>query len=247
MIGVGAAQSIGRRERQEDAADVLLDDAGRPRLLVLSDGMGGAAAGDVAANLIVENVTIAFQASPELHPGRKLRDACEAANESVRHAIAAERSRSGMGGTLVAVAPVDGGLVFLSVGDSLLLRWRKGKLVRVNANHSVGGALDLAASKGLISNEEAAHAAGRNQLTSVIAGASLSTLRIDEPVAPLATCSGDVWILASDGIETLEMDEIAAILRRHVDAQSTADALVAEVDAADALHQDNTTVLTLQC
>ncbi len=142
-----------------------------------------------------------------------------------------------------AKAPVERGVQFLSIGDSLLLRWRKGRLDRVNADHSIGGALDTAVRKGLMPAEEAASAAGRNRITSALTGAPLDQMRIDETVGPVACRPGDRWILASDGLDTLSMTEIAAILATSQTAQNAADQLVAAVEAQDRSGQDNTTVV----
>jgi len=246
LSAVGVAQAVGGRARQEDAADVLMDASGRPHLLVLADGMGGAAAGDLAARLIVQSVRDVFQTSAASAPGPRLRQACDAANAALAAAVAQDPARTGMGGTLVAVAPAADGLRFLSVGDSLLLRWRKGRLERINADHSIGGALDTAVRKGLMPADEAAKAAGRNRITSALTGAPIDQMRIDETVGPLRCQSGDRWVLASDGLDTLSLPEIAEILAMPKTAQAAADALLAAVEAKQREHQDNTTVLLWQ-
>ena len=243
LSAVGVAQALGRRERQEDAADVLIDASGRPHLLVLADGMGGAAAGDLAARLIVQTVRDVFQSAQTAEAGSRLRQACDAANAALADAVEGTPSHAGMGGTLVALAPVERGVQFLSIGDSLLLRWRKGRLDRVNADHSIGGALDTAVRKGLMPAEEAASAAGRNRITSALTGAPLDQMRIDETVGPVTCRSGDRWILASDGLDTLSMAEIAEVLMTSQTAQAAADQLVAAVEARDRSSQDNTTVV----
>ena len=243
MSAVGVAQALGLRERQEDAADVLIDASGRPHLLVLSDGMGGAAAGDLAARLIVQTVRDVFQSAQTTDVGPRLRQACDAANAALADAVEQTPSQAGMGGTLIALAPVEKGVQFLSVGDSLLLRWRKGRLDRVNADHSIGGALDSAVRKGLMPAEEAASAAGRNRITSALTGSPLDQMRIDETVGPVACRAGDRWVLASDGLDTLSMSEIADLLATSQTAQTAADELLAAVEAADRPGQDNTTVV----
>ena len=223
-----------------------MDASGRPHLLVLADGMGGAAAGDLAASLIVQSVREVFQSGSAAAAGPRLRQACGAANAALADAVAQVPARAGMGGTLVAVAPAADGLRFLSVGDSLLLRWREGQLDRINADHSIGGALDTAVRKGLMPAEEAASAAGRNRITSALTGAPLDQMRIDETVGPLRCQSHDRWVLASDGLDTLSLPEIAALLAASKTAQAAADALLAGVEAKQREHQDNTTVLVWQ-
>lgn len=243
MSAVGVAQTLGRRERQEDAADVLIDASGRPHLLVLADGMGGAAAGDLAARLIVQTVRDVFQSAHATNVGSRLRHACDAANAALANAVEQTPSQAGMGGTLIALAPVERGMQFLSVGDSLLLRWRRGRLKRINADHSIGGALDTAVRKGLMPAEEAASAAGRNRITSALTGSSLDQMRIDETVGPVSCRAGDRWILASDGLDTLSLTEIATLLSNAHTAQAAADQLVGAVEGRDRPGQDNTTVV----
>lgn len=243
MSAVGVGQALGRRERQEDAADLLIDAYGRPHLLVLSDGMGGAAAGDLAARLIVQTVREVFHAAQIAETGPRLRKSCDAANAALANAVEQDPTRAGMGGTLLALAPVERGVQFLSIGDSLLLRWRKGRLDRMNADHSIGGALDAAVRKGLMPAEEAASAAGRNRITSALTGAPLDQMRIDETVSPVACREGDVWVLASDGLAALSMCEIAEVLATSSTAQTAADGLLAAVEAKDLANQDNTTIV----
>lgn len=243
LSSVGVAQTLGRRERQEDAADVLMGADGDVRLLVLADGMGGAAAGDVAAALIVQTVRETVLAHREENVGSTLRRACDAANDALAAAVGAKSSLAGMGGTLIAVAPVTRGLHFLSVGDSLLLRWRQGRLDRVNADHSIGGALDTAVRKGLMPAEEAATAEGRNRITSALTGSPIDLMRIDETVGPIRSRPTDRWILASDGLATLSTEAISNIMASTSSPQESASALVQAVEQADDPHQDNTTVI----
>jgi serine/threonine protein phosphatase PrpC len=59
-----------------------------------------------------------------------------------------------MGGTVVATSLVDGGLQWVSVGDSLLYLLRDGMLKRLNDDHSMGPQIDLMARNGMIDAEE---------------------------------------------------------------------------------------------
>jgi hypothetical protein len=103
--------------------------------------------------------------------------------------------------------------------------------------------LDSATQQNAALVEEAASAAGRNRITSALTGSPLDQMRIDETVGPVACRAGDRWVLASDGLDTLSMTEIAALLAASQTAQTAADELVAAVEAAERPGQDNTTVV----
>jgi serine/threonine protein phosphatase PrpC len=246
----GAAQWIGRRARQEDCLGVLPANgaraaATRPRLMVLSDGMGGAAAGDKAARLIVDTFLGAYEAEEAdgAPIGRALREAAEAANRAVARAVELDPELDGMGGTLLAIALVEGGAMMISIGDSPLWRVRSGQVKRLNADHSVGGALDEAVARGEISPEVAREARDRNSVTSVIVGAPLHTMRVDETIDVIPMTAGDLLVAASDGLETLSEPEIAHCLAAAGSAEDCAKSLVEAVKVVGHPKQDNTTVL----
>jgi serine/threonine protein phosphatase PrpC len=78
-----------------------------------------------------------------------LQASVEMANASLQAQIEAYPGPgSGMGGTVVATSLVDGGLQWVSVGDSLLYLLRDGMLKRLNDDHSMGPQIDLMAATG---------------------------------------------------------------------------------------------------
>jgi len=245
---IGVGQSLGQRKRQEDRVAVWPDGGAEPALLVLSDGMGGAVGGDVAAELIVETVVGAFAEAaggpggPPPAPG-VLRAAAERANQALRRRTAAEPDLRGMGGTLVAVHLLPGGVMFFSMGDSPLYLVRGGRAHRMNADHSVGGALDAAAARGEISPEDALARRDRNSIMSVLTGEPIAAMRMDETADVVPLTKGDLLVLASDGLDTLSPEEIAEIAGRPASSADLVAALLAAVEAAARPRQDNTTVV----
>ncbi|HEY8004303.1 MAG TPA: protein phosphatase 2C domain-containing protein [Phenylobacterium sp.] len=241
---ISLGQSLGRRQRQEDRVTLVPDEAA-PRFLVLADGMGGAVGGDVAATLITETVAaelldVGLGGTPA---GSALRAAAINANAALKARVKAEPELDGMGGTLVIVQLAADGLMFFSMGDSPLHLVRAGRCERLNADHSVGGMLDAQVARGELSAEAAASRRDRNSITSVVAGGSLRGMRMDETadLAPLA--AGDVLVLASDGLDTLAPDEIAAICSQGRPSQEIVNGLLAAVEAADRPRQDNASVI----
>ena len=242
-----AAQIQGSRNYQEDSFDVLeggsveLADSAT-RVLILADGMGGHAGGDTASGIVVRSIMSTYGETGGPVTDR-LRDCLDAANDAVADEVDGNPQLSGMGTTLVVAVATGGELEWISVGDSPLWLYRNGHLRRLNADHSMGPVLVHLVQAGEISAEEAATDKRRNALRSAVCGDELAL--IDVSSQPLALQSGDLIVLASDGIDTLTADELAEPL-----AEAPAkglDALVTEilerVQQAKKPNQDNMTLM----
>lgn len=253
----GAARAdIGARARQEDAFGISPSRAeadpikGEDLLAVVTDGMGGHAGGEVAGRLACETFLVAFaERAGDGNEGtgaHRLDEALQAANTAIAARAAEDEKLAGMGCTLVAAWLDDAGLRWVSVGDSLLLLVRAGKVRRLNADHSLGAFLDERARRREMTNAEAARNPYRNALRSALTGKTLDL--VDLRKEPFRLAPGDVLILASDGIATLTTDEIA----RHVEAgqdatpADLAERLIESVRAKRDPSQDNTTAVVLK-
>lgn len=242
---IASGQTLGKRARQEDCIAVVPAAPEPPRWLILSDGMGGAASGDVASDVIVSTFADAVtraDAAPGA-AGTVMRNAAFEANKALRAAVRRDSALAGMGGTLVAVLLVPGGMLFFSVGDSPLYLVRRGVTVRINADHSIGGALDEAVRRGELSAAEAAKRRDRNTITSVLMGEPLEAMRMDETADIVPLVAGDVLILASDGVETLSEDEIAGVATANKSSRRIADDLLQAIETRDRPRQDNASVI----
>jgi protein phosphatase len=144
-----------------------------------------------------------------------LRAAATAANDAVRAHGAAHPATRGMGATLLAAVMDGSRLWWLSVGDSPLWLWRDGSLHRLNEVHSLAPQIDLMVEAGLMDADTARAHPDRSCLTSVIYGQDIA--RIDCPDRPVELRPGDVVLAASDGVEFLGRDGIAAVLRESAD------------------------------
>jgi serine/threonine protein phosphatase PrpC len=237
---IASGQIVGDRERQEDAlATARLHDGGKTLALVLADGMGGHAGGDVASHLAVKTVLGHLgEAGPA-----QLTPAIFAANDAIARAMDADTALDGMGCTLVAATVQGAELRWASVGDSALLLLRRGQLSRLNADHSMRGVLAEMVAAGRLTAEEAARAPTRNALRSAVSGEEIDLIDAPDDALPLAP--GDLVLLISDGVETLSTAEIAAIADRAAarGARRVAGDLLAAVDARRAPHQDNASVI----
>lgn len=248
-----AAQTRGKRPYQEDDFDVVLglrSESASPGpvadiLAVLADGMGGENAGDVASATAVRAFVQGYRSGARGAAARRLSRSLDSANTAIAEAVLRDEQLTGMGCTLVALQ-VEGGLAnWISVGDSPLWRIRGGQLDRLNEDHSYGGMLDEMVRQGRLEAEAAANSRRRNLLISAITGAPIN--RISQSHESLAVEPGDWFLLASDGLLSLQEDEILAAAASADSPRELAQALIRAVDAKDLRTQDNATVQVVRC
>jgi len=232
-IRVYGAAIQGRRSEQQDAFRSVWLAAEQAWLLVVADGMGGHAGGAVASRLAADAFVGTFTArrAAGVSLGEALQAALDDANARIARGQQEMPETEGMGTTLVAAHLSSEGLAHISVGDSPLWVLRAGALERINADHSFRPAVARGAK------------AIANMLQSVLNGDPIPL--IDARPKPRRLRSGDLVIVASDGLLTLEASEIAAVAARHADAgaEAVTHGLLAEVVSRGKSNQDNCTVL----
>ncbi|HSI64766.1 MAG TPA: protein phosphatase 2C domain-containing protein [Candidatus Saccharimonadia bacterium] len=244
-------QYVGYREKQEDyyAFADASDKKEKPvtKLLVaLGDGLGAHIGGNVASYQLVSEFVRAYKRSTLSVPWR-MRVSLESANESLR--VISNRincDKAPMGSTFVGVVVTQTHLHWVSVGDSLLYVFRKDKLSRLNADHSLAPLLDDRVRKGEMTEEEAAHHPDRHVLQSACMGMPLTL--VDARMEPYPLESGDIIVVASDGLLTLDMDQIEELLHfgKSTPAGKLVDALLFAVRCAEHPKQDNTTIAVVK-
>lgn len=239
----GAAQ--GSRSRQEDDYGVFELppelEAG-DLLLVLADGMGGEQAGARASALAVRGFVDAYDTATAAAIPERLEQTLARVNERMARDVASDPcGLHGMGCTLLAVVLAEEGLYWISVGDSPLWLWRRGRLHRLNQDHAYRSILAEQVDMGEISAADAARHPDRNALISAVTGAELELVDVSRQAYPLK--SNDQVLLASDGLLTLDEKEIAAVLSRARADNRPCQQLLAAVAERRNLHQDNVTVL----
>jgi serine/threonine protein phosphatase PrpC len=222
----------GRRDRQEDfyAFEVLGEDR---LLLVLADGVGGQAAGELASRAAVTGFMDGFAASTLPEPQR-FSAALALANRRIAEAIDEHpEKRSTMATTLLAVLVAGPALHWISVGDSPLLLFREGKLQRLNQDQSGAG-------------QEAELHLPRNLLLSALVGGRLP--RVDWPKAEWPLQKGDLLLAASDGLWTLSLEEIGDYLSGHREEKAAflASGLLRRVEKIGKPNQDNVTIALIK-
>ncbi|WP_202941137.1 MULTISPECIES: PP2C family protein-serine/threonine phosphatase [Alteromonas] len=241
---VAWSQIIGARTSQQDHAAVVTWPNGF-RLLLLADGMGGHAAGDVASQLVVDTFKQRFIQSQLEDMRERLIDALEYANIAIFHKVKAQPELSGMGTTLIALVYDGLSIQWLSVGDSPIWLVRKDELQRLNENHSMSEVLAEKVAAGQMSEEEARTSPIRSQLLEAVMGENID--RVDAPHHAIALCEGDCLLLASDGVETCPGETILALVQQHKDnTEMLTTALLNAVSAIERPKQDNATVIVMQ-
>ena len=246
LDGRFAAQQIpGGREYQEDDYGLIEPgdpDADGSEVLLIADGMGGHVSGDTASRTVVKTFVETYHRTDGPVPDR-LRTCLNAANDALAETIKENPELEGMGSTVVAAVVSQHGLDWISVGDSPLWLFRDGKLRRLNADHSMAPVLANLVAVGRMTEEEAATDPRRHALRSAVMGDEIHM--IDVSSQPVAIRESDRLLLASDGLMTLEDEEITHILQNMQDATllEAADALIHAVEEVGHPNQDNTTVL----
>ena len=237
-------QLLGARNAQEDELGFIdgstLDSNGQHPVVVVADGMGGHASGQLASRLAVRAFVEAY--GTEGRPDDRLRAALDRANQAIDEAIRDNLSLDGMGTTLVAAAVTADGLEWVSVGDSPLHLYRDGRLKRLNEDHSMAPVvatmreIDPATARGM----------NPNDLRSALVGFALT--KVDASPMPELLRPGDLILLASDGLDTLDDGEIVSIISasRRDGPEAVKDALLAAVAAQNAPAQDNVTVALIE-
>lgn len=247
-LSIGNAQDIGTRAQQQDAfaitpleEELVVRDHGV--MAVVCDGMGGMENGAEAANLGAIQFMRAYLAADRVDDDT-LVESVYRANESVYNAFAGKTGELA-GTTLVAASVLPDGLRFVSVGDSHIYLFRKGKLYQLNRDHNYFSELLEEVKAGRMTMEEARSHPERAHLTSFVGLEELEL--VDYNVSPVPLRPGDRVLLCSDGLfKTLSLQEMTEILAssRGFGAQEE---LLAAVRQKAKRKQDNVTVVLLYC
>jgi protein phosphatase len=249
------------REHNEDSFVIVrLDDGSRDvealathtlgargTLMVVCDGMGGAAAGEVASGMAIEALTSTMLDehmvdAPEgvvdderTHLARKLRGAARDANARIFKEARDNIARSGMGTTMTAVHLWRDSALIAQVGDSRAYVWRQGAFTQVTRDQSLVNQL---LETGQITVEQARFFEHSNVI--------LQALGVQEEVevqlSKVDLRRGDRLLLCSDGLVGVVSDEEIAAVLGSIDDPSEAARILIEM-ANGAGGPDNITVI----
>lgn len=210
-------------------------------LVAVTDGMGGALAGEVASRLAVECVRdrmLELQASPAYSKfpfHERLRLSIELANLYIYQMSLKRAEYSGMGATFTAVGLSGASAYFGQVGDSRAYLIRGENIEQITRDQSLVGQLVEA---GHITAEEAERHSYRNVILQAL-GASPS---LNVVVDHLPLCDQDTLVLCSDGLSNkVRPDEIMAAVDETDSFEKACDSLINLANERGG--EDNITVL----
>lgn len=210
-----ARSHIGRRKNNEDAV------YWSPRLAAVADGVGGAAAGEVASGWIIQALQNLDKSRLGAPLGDALRDAIAWGNETIGFVASNRPQMSGMSTTLTAVALAnDGTYTFANIGDSRTYLLREGDLTQLSRDDSfVQHMID----EGHLTVEQARRHPSRSLVLEALDG---KPDRIPV-ITSLIACPEDRLLLCSDGLsDVVELDALQKLLVAHESRDACVDALV---------------------
>src|SRR5438445_821404 len=200
----------------------------RGSLFVVADGMGGAAAGELASQMatdtIYQQMIRAWVGEKEATPQRfayRLKEAVEVANGQIHSYAKAHPEVRGMGTTTTAVGVLGDHFYLTQVGDSRAYLIRNGQAVQLTKDQSL---MQRLVEAGELTEEEAAKSERRN----IILQALGPDARVKVDLTHQEVRRGDMLVLCSDGLSgSVKKEEIAEIATRERDLQAACDRLIA--------------------
>jgi len=211
------------------------------RCYMVADGIGGAAAGEVASACMKETVAAVFSGNkpPEYEElAKRIKTSFQEANTSIQAIIKQNPGNKGMGCTAEILAFAGSQCIIGHVGDSRVYRLRSGILQQLTKDHTlVQEQQDL---KLIDSNQAASH-----PLRHVILRAVGNKNELDVDLVQDTPQPGDIYLLCTDGLTTMVPDgDIAEILAFDGPPRLKATMLVGQ--ANDAGGKDNISVIVIE-
>ena len=207
-------------------------------LFLVCDGMGGAAAGEVASTMAVDTIAAEMEnrtPSTRERFARSMRRSIELANERINFQSRINQSERGMGTTCTAVGLADRNLLVGQIGDSRCYVLRGTTFAQITKDQSLAWQLIEA---GAMTVEEAKSFEHAN----IILQALGVQEKIDVVLSSVPLCRGDVVLVSSDGLHGPVTDEeMRDILLAEADPKKACEILIGK--ALDREGPDNISVV----
>jgi serine/threonine protein phosphatase PrpC len=208
--------------------DVRQHDIGpRGTLFVVADGMGGAAAGELASEMATDTIYAhlvkTWNTEDDVTPQRfayRLKEAVEVANASIHSHAKAHPEVRGMGTTTTAAGVLHDHLYLTQVGDSRAYLIRGGQAHQITKDQSL---MQRLVEAGELTEEEAAQSERRN----IILQALGPDPKVKVDLTHQEVRRGDILVLCSDGLSgQVKKDEIAQIVTATPDLSAACEQLI---------------------
>jgi protein phosphatase len=234
ILRTAGRTDVGLRRQANEDSYALSPEHG---LFLVADGMGGHRAGQVASRLSADAALRAVDTlqGVAVGPAEKLRHAVAVSNREVFAAARANPELAGMGTTFVALLASAERAALAHVGDSRAYLIRAGQIRRLTDDHSLVGEL--------LRRQEITEDAARDHPHRHVLTRALGVRpKVEPDLAEISPAANDVFLLCSDGLTTLVLDEeILEMTRRATDLQIACDSLVDLANSRGGV--DNTTVV----
>ncbi len=194
MIVQAAGKSDTGRMRQHNEDAFVI--AAEQHLYAIADGMGGAAAGEIASHLFIEQSLRIFQSSLAIERRSLIRQAFQQAHEAMHQFTEQHPETQGMGCTAEILSFENGHYFIGHVGDSRSYLIRNGQIHQLTEDHSY---IQEQIRRGLISHDEAKTHRLRNAINRAVG--QRPSLHIDLHTGK--TRSQDIFLLCSDGLNDM--------------------------------------------
>ncbi|MEI8083935.1 MAG: protein phosphatase 2C domain-containing protein [Actinomycetes bacterium] len=201
-------------------------------MLVVADGMGGHAAGELASSTAVAIFAELDREPPGENVLAALADAIENAHDELRDVVAASPDFSGMGTTVTAMSWEGDRVAIAHVGDSRAYLLRDEKLTQLTKDHTF---VQTLVDSGRITRAEAAVHRKRNLLIKALDGVHV----VEPDLSMREAKAGDRFLLCTDGLHGVLSDEQLQELMTGGDPTGTVTSLVEK--ALEAGAPDNVT------
>lgn len=205
LIAAGITDTGIVRSNNED--NYIVDE--KRGLLVVADGMGGHAAGEVASKMAVSVISDHLLGQQKFFGAynqsyspstNNLNSALRLANLAVFEAAEGSPHLRGMGTTVSAVLICGNRLSIAHIGDSRVYLVRSGNIEQLTDDHSV---INEQVNRNLITREEAANFVTKNYLTKAL-GISAD---MEADLSELTLLNDDILLLCTDGLSNMITDE----------------------------------------
>ncbi|HEY2805792.1 MAG TPA: Stp1/IreP family PP2C-type Ser/Thr phosphatase [Gemmatimonadales bacterium] len=199
----------------------------RGTLFVVADGMGGAAAGEIASDLAVDSIyghmISEWFNDPEVTEQRfafRVKEAVEVANSRIHDYARTHPEHRGMGTTTTAAGVFEGALYVSQIGDSRGYLIRAGKITQITKDQSL---MQRLVDAGELTEEEAAVSERRN----IILQALGPDPNVKVDLTRQDVRKGDVLVMCSDGLSGLvPKDDILKVVSEQPDLVSVCKELI---------------------
>ncbi|MFE9937558.1 Stp1/IreP family PP2C-type Ser/Thr phosphatase [Streptomyces hirsutus] len=164
-----------------------------PRLLAIADGMGGAAAGEVASSEAISTIVSLDDDVPGSDLLTSLGSAVQRANDQLRMMVEEDPQLEGMGTTLTALLWTGQRLGMVHVGDSRAYLLRDGVLTQITQDHTW---VQRLVDEGRITEEEATTHPQRSLLMRALGSGE----HVEPDLSIREVRAGDRYLICSDGL-----------------------------------------------